>query len=332
MNKNKENAFRDVPIFSNMTAKKIFVADIGGTNSRFAWFVQKENELTEQQSFCLATRSAHSFPELFLQLRQSGFPTHISRKNRVVIAGAGPVQNEKYCRLTNVAWDIDLTTVSSLSHGQVINDFVAQAFACLSSPQNGHIRIIQTGCTKKASPIAVIGAGTGLGHCALLLSPCGQWLPFPSEAGSTLFSFWGEEEREFARFFLAQNKGLPPRADQIVSGQGLGLVHTFFTGSTKKPEDFIHEIRPGCPTTALFSRFYGRACRQYALTVMPGRLFISGGIAAKNPFFLEHKNFLEELHNCPKHKQFLQTLPVSLLTVKEPGLFGAAVYAQQATN
>ncbi len=313
-----------------MTTKKIFAADIGGTNSRFAWFVQKEDHLVQEQSFCLNTRSAQSFSHLFAQLQKTGFPTHIDKDTHVVIAAAGPVQNEKYCSLTNVPWDVDLETVPVLSHGCVINDFVAQAFACLNSRKNGNVRVIQPGRTQKDSPLAVIGAGTGLGHCALVSSPFGQWLPLPSEAGSTLFSFWGETELQFADFLIAQGKGLPPRTDLVVSGQGLGLVHHFLTGTNKKPEELIHEITPCSPTTALFSRFYGRACRQYALTVMPwGGLFISGGIAIKNPFFLEHTNFLEELHTCPKHGNFLRTLPVFLVTEKEPGLLGAAIYAQQ---
>ncbi len=312
-----------------MTTKKIFVADIGGTNSRFAWFQEENNLLHLQKSFCLATQSVRSFSELFARLGQTGFPTTVSKKDSVVIAAAGPVQNEKYCRLTNIPWDIDLTALPTLSHGRVINDFVAQAFACLLCRKNGNVRIIQQGVARHDRPVAVVGAGTGLGHCALV--PFGkQWLPVPSEAGSTLFSFWGQEEQEFADFFLAHNKGLPPRADQLISGHGLRLVHHFLTGTDKKPEEFIHEIDASSPTTALFARFYGRVCRQYALTVLPENgFFLSGGIASKNPFFLEHKNFLQEFHNCPKHSQFLRALPVFLVTEKEPGIWGAAAYARQ---
>ena len=72
--------------------------------------------------------------------------------------------------------------------------------------------------------------------------------------------------------------------------------------------------------------------KNHPYTIIAGFVEPGENLEEANLFFLEHKNFLEELHNCPKHKQFLQTLPVSLLTVKEPGLFGAAVYAQQATN
>ncbi len=312
-----------------MSEKKIFVADIGGTNSRFAWFTESKGVLEKKEHIRFKTKTVQSFAELFSKLQQSGFQTDIKIKDKVVIAAAGPVQNQKICFLTNIDWNINLDTVPQLAHGTVINDFVAQAFACLACRQNGTFDTIQTGKEKHGSPIAVIGAGTGLGHCTLIPAN-GKYLPVASEAGSTLFPFWGETELAFAQFLIEQGETIPPRSDSVVSGRGLQFVHNFLNKNNIKLQDFIKELTPNSPTTALFSRFYGRVCRQYALAVLPGQgLFLSGGIVSKNPFIPKHENFLAEFIHCPKHTIFLQNLPISILTADEPGLLGAAFYAVQ---
>ncbi len=312
-----------------MSEQKIFVADIGGTNSRFAWFIEINGTLEKKEYVRFKTKTVGSFTELFSKLQQSGFQTNIKSKDKVVIAAAGPVQNQKVCFLTNIAWDIHLDTIPELAHGTVINDFVAQAFACLACRQTGTLKTIQTGKEKSNSPIAVVGAGTGLGHCTLVQAS-GEYLPIASEAGSTLFPFWGETELAFAQFLEGQGETIPPRSDSIVSGRGLQFVHNFLNKNTAKLKDFMNELTPNSPTTALFAKFYGRVCRQYALAVLPaGGLFLSGGIVGKNPFIPEHKNFLAEFIHCPKHTKFLQNLPISILTADEPGLLGAAFYGVQ---
>lgn len=80
-------------------------------------------------------------------------------------------------------------------------------------------------------------------------------------------------------------------------------------------------------TVQWFARFYGRASRNYALSVLPfGGFYISGGVATKNPFLVDNDTFRDEFVNSPVKRKLLETIPVRLLRDPFSGLWGAAYY------
>ena len=60
-----------------------------------------------------------------------------------------------------------------------------------------------------------------------------------------------------------------------------------------------------------------------------GGLYITGGIAAKNPMFVSVPEFLEEFHNSHVYDDFLRSVPIKLNANEESGLLGAGFYAMQ---
>jgi len=83
------------------------------------------------------------------------------------------------------------------------------------------------------------------------------------------------------------------------------------------------------PTAALFARFYGRAARDYALTVLSvGGVYVCGGVAAKNPLLVHHPEFAREFLDSPTYGRLLAGVPVRLVRNEQTGLFGAASFAQ----
>ncbi|WP_285905926.1 glucokinase [Pseudodesulfovibrio pelocollis] len=319
---------------------RILAADIGGTHSRFAVFETTGGPLDMEDSRWLETRAATSFVHLLDQLRDSGFPFEHGF-DAAVLAVAGPVVAATRCRLPNVSWSVDLGDVElGARRACLINDFAAQAHACRTRVMDG-ARILQSGragqgragsCGAEVdgaeadAVIGVIGAGTGLGHSALIPDQ-GRWIALSSEAGHMAFPFTGSDEAGFEAFVRRETGRGCAEGDVVVSGPGLRLLHAHLTGQWLTPADISASITPESPTARWFARFYGRACRNWALAVMPrGGLVVSGGVAARNPMLVNIPEFLDEFRNCATHADFLCSLPVLLNADERSGLFGAAAF------
>jgi len=307
----------------------ILTADIGGTNSRFALFQARGDALEMVDSIWLATHGAASFPELLEQLWQSPFRAVPGGFDVSVMAVAGAVEHGLACRvLPNAPWGVDLRETDLGAPACLINDFAAQAYACRTRALDG-AEVLQEGRADDGGTIGVIGAGTGLGYSALLPTGAG-WFALPSEGGHMAFPFTGMEEAEYAEFNRREADRRWAEGDSVVTGLGLRLVHKYLTGEDLPPRDISARIGPESPTTRWYARFYGRACRNWALALMcSGGLVIAGGVAAKTPMLVRSPEFLEEFHNTHVYGDFLRSVPVRLNANEESGLLGAAFYGAQ---
>ena len=172
----------------------------------------------------------------------------------------------------------------------------------------------------------MMGAGTGLGQCALVPDSRGVYALLMSEAGHAGFAFHGKKEKAFEDFVIRQTGRPYVTGDMLVTGPGLALVHRFLTGQDLPPG----RMAENSPTRIWFSRFYGRAARHFALTVLPlGGLFISGGVAAHHPTLVDSPEFLSEFTRHWVFGELLSTIPIQLQTDPDAGLKGAALYGLQ---
>ena len=309
----------------------ILAADIGGTNSRFGHFEAGhggEARLVESRSF--PTASVGSLHELLRNLGASGFGLDPAAADRIVLAVAGPVFDGARCRLTNAAWGIDLDDpAAALSRDRtfLINDFVAQALGCGTARAERSALTVQEGAARPGVT-AALGAGTGLGLCALAPLPGGGVLPIPSEGGHAPLAFT-REEAAFLEFLRARTGHSHAFGDIVVSGSGLSSLHEFLTGRRLSPAEVAGEIGPGSQTTRWFARFFGRACRAYTLHVLAwGGVYLCGGLAVRNPFLVTEPAFLDEFRDCPAYGERLARVPVRLVTDPDIGLHGAARQGQ----
>jgi glucokinase len=314
----------------NPGSKKIIVSDIGGTYSRFAAFeVNSPQDLNLIESITLETNRFNSFDELLDHLEASRFKCSLTEGDIIVIAAAGPVRSPDKSELTNLDWPINLETAKkkyNQAHFFLINDFVAQAYGCLSRIGQG-AKQIKAGPLKYEDTIAVIGAGTGLGQCSLRRQSNQTYVYMPSEGGHAIFPFLGREELKFQQFAISEVGLTQVTGDDILSGRGLSLLHQYLTGKVLNPATISREISPDSETAQWFSLFYGRACRNYALTVLAlGGLFISGGLAAKNPYLVDCDTFKAEFTNSATKGNLLADIPIFLIEDSGIGLWGAAIY------
>lgn len=310
----------------------LLAADIGATNSRFGLFeIESGQELRLVLSRELPTVEATSFAELLTRLVGAGMRVRELPVVGTVLAVAGPVRDGR-CRLTNAGWDIDLARRDGLPEvrTELINDFVAQAMGCLTNCVRSSAVDVQLG-VRRPGVIAAVGAGTGLGACALVPLPDapGRFVPLPSEAGHAPLAFVTEREFALHDFITRRTGRTHACGDVVASGRGLTLLHWFLTGKELTPAEVAAEIGPDSETTAWFARFYGRICRTFALHVLPlGGLFVCGGLAAKNPHFVTHPEFLREFTDCPEYTALLAEFPIRLVTNPAAGLYGAVEYGR----
>lgn len=312
---------------------KILAADIGGTNSRFAHFeTDKNGGLNLIQTLWLKTKDAPSFSSLLHELKEKNFSLQPDQTTIAVIAVAGPVERGVYSSPPFIAWSIDISNAQSdlgFRHCLLINDFVAQAFAC-RSPIGKSAKQILSGTILHDATVAVIGAGTGLGKAALVPDTKGGFVAVPSEGGHTNFPFVSKKEYDFQNFLIRELGDIYITGNTVVSGRGISLLHLFLTGEKLGPKEVISKLLPNSETLKWAARFYARVCRNFALdTLSLGGLYIAGGVAARTPELATHETFTSEFRSSPTMSKILEQIPVFLISNEESGLWGAAMLGQQ---
>lgn len=316
-----------------MRGKKILSADIGGTNSRFGFFeTDLGDNLSKVGSIWFKTKEAGSFSDLVAMLSESNFPLKVGDSDIVVVSIAGPVERGVFSAPPLIPWAVDMTHAEidyGFKRAVLINDFIAQAYASRSHPGESAREILH-GQASPNGTVAVIGAGTGLGKAALVRDDTGGYSAMASEGAHANFPFVSIEECDFQKFLMQELDEEYITANSVVSGRGLSLVHQFLTGEKMEPGDVLLRCTSSCRTTEWAARFYGRACRNFALeTLALGGVYIAGGVAAKSPVLITHEAFAREFRSSKTMAKILSQIPVFLITNEESGLWGAAVLGQQ---
>lgn len=315
---------------------QILSADIGGTNSRFAHFrASRGGDLDLVSHIWIKTAESGSFADLLQKLRDSEFPFDPGQADIVGIALAGPVTQGLRGHPPLIPWEVDITHAGrdfGFRRVVLINDFVAQAYSCMS-PIGAAAETILAGSPEPRSTMAVIGAGTGLGKAILVPDDRNGYSVAPSEGAHACFPFIGEREYALQRFITISRQIRYATYNHVVSGSGLTAIHEFLAGSRLEPAEVAQQFPRHPETLAWFAGFYGRACRNFALeTFSRGGLYIAGGLAAKNPDILHHGSFRKEFVDSDTMGAVLEHLPVFLISDQNSGLWGAAIKAAKALS
>ncbi len=259
----------------------------------------------------------------------------------ISVAVAGAVQGQSAV-LHNIPWNIHVEEIRKFRAFHLLNDFLAQAWACRDSSQVEAMSTVRRGQVNRAvvsaddatgsstkRAIVIVGAGTGLGHCTLFPDPHrsgAPWFVAGSESGHGSFSFHGRVEREIEELLLEWTGRTWLSNDAVVSGSGAAMLHRALTGRQVTAAEALS--RADSPTVALFARFYARACRNYCLAVLPVQtLIISGGIAARNPHLLDSAEFHSEFNDAADYTPIMQSINIRLNLDDSLGIRGAAAYA-----
>lgn len=313
------------------------VMDIGGTQCRLARFREEDSCLILE---AVEVRATADIPDTgtLLQTWEQALQTPIASARALIMGVAGPVNAEGVARLSNAALTIDARTAqerSGLKHCRVVNDFVTEAFACLTPAGSRAVHLFGPSAHLRDArlPIAVLGAGTGLGTAWLVPGhdaagqPCHQ--AFPSEFGHAPFPFEGRDELEFAAFAREALHRRTLTADDVTTGRGVALLHAFLSGERLPEREAAAQLCRHEEGLRWYARLVGRICGQWALaTLCRGGLFLTGGMLLRNPAVTEHPAFREAFLLAP-HLQILEHIPLARFDTPYSGLWGAAALAAQ---
>ncbi len=313
---------------------KILAADLGGTHSRFALFKKDAQGLCLQSSHKMPSAGT-DFRRLLEQLLQQWDCPDLKEAGALSFAAAGPVCGGRI-RMTNAPLTITQEDAAHFfpdARFLLMNDFEAQAWACLSGIAAGFESLLpgsppaNHGGQNSGVLCAAVGAGTGLGTAWITRTQQGTLFASASEAGHAPFPFFGKEERDIAAFLQSRLGKTQISAENVLSGSGLSLLHEFCTGRSGDPAGFTASGTFGTSACcAFFARFYGRFCRTAALCLLPSRLVVTGGVAGRTPALARHPEFSRAFLEGQEAAgdRLLKTVPVLLNRHPQSGLWGAA--------
>ncbi len=317
---------------SRPAIRKVLLADIGGTNARFALLAGG----TLGAIVHMAVRDYGSFREA-LTLFLARVP-EAGTIDAAILAVAGLVQNGR-CALTNNPWVIDaadLRDAYGFSTVRLINDFEAVAW---SLPHLSPEKLRQIGGRQPVigAPLAALGPGTGLGMAVSIPYAAGN-LVLSSEGGhSTMAASSSREDAVIAH--LRQRLG-HVSAEHVLSGPGLENLHKALAAldDAMLPSRGAAEItRAGvegtCATSRaavdMFCAMLGTVAGNLALTLgARGGIFIGGGILRHMSEYFANSPFRARFEDKGRLRKYLEPIPAYLILDEDAAFVGLRALAE----
>jgi glucokinase len=306
---------------------RIVAGDIGGTKTLLRCI--KDGAVIVEQRF--ESRSFATFDALLTEfLTRCEKPVHAA-----CFAVAGPVL-EGRAEVTNLKWSMEAAALAKafgIANVSLINDFYAVA---LGVPLLGASDVISlhAGTRRPREPIAILGAGTGLGEAIITWSG-DQWSVVPGEGGHADFGPQDEEQSKLLLFLLKRYGHVS--WERVCSGMGLENIYEFLTAKVEDPARVAAMADAGDPIAlkafAIFVDIYGAEAGNMALRVLArGGVYLAGGIAAKNIRFFTDGRFVRAFLRKGRFQDMLREMPIDLITDETVGLRGAAEMARRLAS
>ncbi len=316
----------------------ILAGDIGGTNTRLAFF-ENGQKIVERKYPSRESPNLESIVQQFLQ-------TEKKTVSRACFGIAGAVRNGR-CKATNLPWILDETALSRMFHIPVrlLNDLVANAYG-LKMLKKEEFHSLQSGDPEAQGNQALISAGTGLGEACLFWDGKTHH-PFACEGGHVDFAPRDEEEIDLFQYLRKQFDHVS--YERIVSGPGLHAIFRFLVETGRYPfsDEAKSEMKKRDPAIVVsdwggkgkdpacraaldrFISLYGAEAGNVALQFMSlGGLYIGGGIAPHILEQLKKGPFLSSFLSKGRFRDLLKTIPIWVILNDDTALIGAAAYAE----
>eukprot|EP00425_Heterocapsa_triquetra_P025125 CAMPEP_0195120552 /NCGR_PEP_ID=MMETSP0448-20130528/122091_1 /TAXON_ID=66468 /ORGANISM="Heterocapsa triquestra, Strain CCMP 448" /LENGTH=431 /DNA_ID=CAMNT_0040157979 /DNA_START=51 /DNA_END=1341 /DNA_ORIENTATION=+ len=352
-------------------------ADVGGTSSRLHLFLPPDEGGAEAEELVPPERKIHtakysnskydSFADIIRAfLEDAGLD---KPPDYACLAMAGTIVDNRV-QFINLGWTVDGALIEKefkIRKVVLINDFVAQGYGCLTLDTDKDCEVLQAAPVREGAPMAVVGAGTGLGEAFLTTGFNGDYDVWPTEGGHAEFAprASGSSNLEFEMVQYLQIKySAKARVsiERVVSGRGLGNIYEFlawkfpekinkqvhraFIGPVEGPRLFdpaaitMAAARGDCVLSKwaveLFCSAYGSEVGCVGLTYMPfGGLFVTGGVTHKLREFIKGKkggpvnHFMEAFYDKGRVTPMLMKVPVFLVRGEDLGERGAMLKAQR---
>ena len=316
-------------------AQHRLIADIGGTNARFALLDLAGNihsQLTlpcaEQADFVSAVRA---------YLQQVGSP----RIAEAAVAIANPVSGD-LIRMTNHNWTFsieDSRQALGLERLLLRNDFTALAMSLPFLPEADCRQIGGTPSPGRQT-LAVLGPGTGLGVSGLLPAGETHWVAVAGEGGHVSVSPGDARECDILK--VCWSKFGHVSAERLISGMGLQNLHAAICQLDGQPESnltpadissrALAQADETCEEAlAVFCALLGSVSGNLALTLgATGGVYIGGGIVPRLGDYFATTDFRTRFEDKGRFRDYLSAIPVYVIHNPHPALIGVSHCFEEA--
>lgn len=310
------------------------VADIGGTNARFAIEVATRTFAHVTVLDCAAYHGIEAALRAYLSMLGDLGP----QVRHAAIGIATPVLTD-LVKMTNLEWSFSIDALRyafSFDTLVVTNDFTALAHAL---PYLTAADLLQVGGkpASQRSPLGLLGPGTGLGVAGLI--PCNdRYIALPGEGGHTSFSPSDDEEARVWRYARARFGHVS--AERLLSGAGLTLIHEAIRAHAPgqyplSPAAITRQALmgtdPHCQKAVeMFCAMLGTVAADLALTIgARGGVYIGGGIVPRLGAMFAQSAFRRRFENKGRMQAYLADIPVYVINAALPALAGLSAQLEE---
>ncbi|MFP8779536.1 glucokinase [Hydrogenophaga sp. RWCD_12] len=308
------------------------LADIGGTNARFAWQAAPGAPITD-----VRVLPGAQYPTL-----QAAMHAYLDGLGRgapasVAIAIANPITGDMV-RMTNHDWAFSQSAVKAefgLHNLRLLNDFTALALALPDLPAD-ELRQVGGGEAVPGVAMGLVGAGTGLGVSGLLPDGFGGWVPLEGEGGHVTLPATTARERTVMDGLIRRYGHAS--AERVCCGQGLvdtcailceadGVTAHGLDSAKAVSEAALQAGHPqALEAMNLFCAMLGSVAGNLALTLgARGGVYVGGGIVPRLGAWFDTSPFRARFEQKGRFTGLLQGMPVWVITSPQsPALLGAA--------
>ncbi len=312
------------------------LADIGGTNARFAYVTASDATLRCVFSYACADyeRFEDALNAYIERLAYSAAP----KPQRICLAVAAAVHDD-LIKLTNSPWQFSRSALSELLKLpiSILNDFSAQAY-CLSDLGQARVQWWQRAVPSHAlaEPArharSIVGPGTGFGGATML--PSGGILE--SEPGH--LSFAPVDAHEAALLAQLWRRFSRVSIEHLLSGPGLANLYwanaqLLGVDGELQAADIVAGAQQGdelcLQSIADFTGIMGSVCGDIALmTGSLSGLFLSGAMLTKMDRFFDQRLFMTRFVDKGPFSSWCSSVPIGRISADYPGLLGCAAYCR----
>ena len=307
-------------------ASDLLVADIGGTNARFA-LSDAEGALHD-----VRVLSAASFPSLDQAI--AAYFAGLTRPwpTRACFAVACPAHGPEI-KFTNSPWRFlkaDLRKAFQFERFVVINDFEALA-ASVPILEGAQLASLRAGTADPKAPSLVIGPGTGLGVGAYVPAGKQAWAVISGEGGHVGFA--PHTEQEVRLWQKMREKYGRVSAERVLNGAGLVNIYRFKAGEAGQqvgevdaPEISRRALaseQVAVDAVLMFFDMLGSVAGDLALAFgSRGGVYVGGGITPKLLEFARRSNLEQRFLDKGRVSAMLTAIPIWVILEERAALYG----------
>ncbi len=305
------------------------LGDVGGTHARFGWIAGRDERVAN-----VAACACREHAGLAAAIAHYLADQRLAAPAAAALAIATPVAGDTVA-MTNLDWTFSVDALRrrfALERLLVLNDFSALALA-IPALTPSEVRQVGAGEAVAGAPVALLGAGTGLGVSGLLHANGGV-LPIAGEGGHvTLAAADAAEDRIVA--WLRTRFG-HVSAERVLSGDGLVNLYRAGCAIAGRKAEVLQAVDVSSRALAgsdaecraaveHFFALLGSVAGDLALTLgARGGVYVGGGIVPQLGDWIDRSAFRARFEAKGRYRSYLAAIPTWTIDGKAaPALRGA---------